>query len=324
VIARRDFLAGSLVALTASGAARGATRPGVIDTHVHLFGPHARYPLVPDRPYTPPEASLSELAAFNRLHGIARSVIVQPSFYGTDNRLLTDALAAMGNAARGVAVVAPEVSDAEVAGLRAAGVRGVRLNLETGGERDPGIAQRRFDELAARLTGTGLHLQLFAHLSVLDAIGTRLIASPVPLVVDHFGFPSPGTPAHDPAFQRLVALAGSGKAHVKLSAPWRMGGAAPGFEALKPLATALADAAPERLLWGTDWPHTQRWPTPEPARVVPFARPDVAAWKLAVARWLGADRWARAAWANPAALYGFNDEKKETQGRRSWQEHRSG
>jgi predicted TIM-barrel fold metal-dependent hydrolase len=323
VIARRDFLAGGL-ALMASGPVWADARMRLVDTHVHVFGPHARYPLIAARPYTPPEASVAALRAFNRRHGIARSVVVQPSFYGTDNRLLVDALTALGTAARGVAVISSDALDAEIAALRAAGVRGVRLNLETGGERDPRIAERRFEELSARLAGTGLHLQIYAHLSVLDALAGHLAASPVPLVFDHFGFPEAGTPGEDPAFRRLVRLVGSGRAHVKLSAPWRIGGVAPEFASLKPLALAFADAAPERLLWASDWPHTQRWPSPEPGRIVPFAERDVAAWKSAVARWLGPERWALAASINPTKLYGFNEKKKRVQGRKPWQEHRSG
>ena len=306
MIARRGFLAGT-VAIGAAGLAAAKSGPGLTDTHVHLFGPHAKYPMSTGRPFTPPQAQIGDLMAFNQQHGITHTVVIQPSFYGTDNRLLVNALGVLGKRGAGVAVVAPDVSEGELASLRSAGVKGVRLNLESGGEREPEIARRRFDALSARLAGSGMHLQLFAHISVIDALSDRLAKCPIPLVIDHFGFPDPNTLPRDPAFRRLVALVGSGRAHVKLSAPWRIGGVAPEFETLKPLALAFADAAPNRLLWGSDWPHTQRRSPPEPERVVPFAKPAVTAWKATVARWLGPERWAAAAVVNPARLYEFND-----------------
>src|SRR5262249_15257983 len=146
---RREFtklMAGASAAGMAGGSARAASGPiedmpqNACDCHVHIVGPAAKYPLDPNRSYTAADGSTAELRALRKRLGIARNVLVQISFYGTDNRCMLDALAELGDSARGIAVVGPDISDSELLRLGQAGVRGIRLNLETSLTRDAGVA----------------------------------------------------------------------------------------------------------------------------------------------------------------------------------------
>src|ERR1700704_1696455 len=137
---RREFGAlalGSAAGLTMNDASAAESFAGSADCHVHIIGPQAKYPMAPNRPYTLPEASVAQLKAMHARLGISRTVLVQPSFYGTDNSCMLDALAELGPSARGVAVVAPNVADSVLHDLDAKGVRGIRINLESAGNRDP-------------------------------------------------------------------------------------------------------------------------------------------------------------------------------------------
>jgi predicted TIM-barrel fold metal-dependent hydrolase len=144
--------------------------------------------MVPNRPYTPPEASVAQLKAMHARLGITRTVLVQPSFYGTDNSCMLDALAELGASARGVAVVAPNVSDATLRDLDAKGVRGIRINLESAGNRDPKSAGALLAAYAKKVAPLNWHIQIFAVAPVIGAL-TQQIADMTVLVIDHFGMP---------------------------------------------------------------------------------------------------------------------------------------
>jgi predicted TIM-barrel fold metal-dependent hydrolase len=213
---------------------------GVCDCHTHVFGPAARYPFSPGRAYTPPAASVEQLVSLHDSLGIERVVIVQPSPYGTDNSCTLDAAKRLGRCARAVVVV-DETSNLEE--MHRVGARGIRVNLSTGGVNDPAAALRALHAAAERAKPLGWHVQVFTTISLIEQLESALRDFPVPLVVDHFGLPQDGR------IESLLRLVRRGKAYVKLSATHRF----PADPA--PLARALAEANPERMLWGTDWPH---------------------------------------------------------------------
>ncbi|WP_260986399.1 amidohydrolase family protein [Bordetella genomosp. 13] len=280
---------------------------GACDCHVHVFGPAARYPFDAARTYTPGDAPLAALRALHRGLGVARTVIVQPSPYGTDNRCLLDALAELDGAGRGVAVIGAETTDAELRAMHEAGVRGVRINLETAGEHDPGTAWKRIDAAARRVAPLGWHVQTYAGLDTLAALAGRLADLPVPLVVDHFGRAQAAQGIAQPGFDALRAALRAGQIYVKLSAPYRVSRQADYADAA-PIARALIDANPERVLWGTDWPHPGSAAGVALSRdgVTPFRAEDNARALARCLQWAGTAERARLLLAdNPARLYGF-------------------
>lgn len=192
---------------------------------MHVFEPPARYPLARDRAYTPPEASVEELVAFQERLRFERVVIVQPSVYGSDNSCLLDALRRLGPRARGVAVIDSQTPGDDLEIMQRTGVRGVRVNLQTGGRDDPAF----IEEAATRAAPLGWHVQVFARVSVLR----RFKPLAVPLVVDHFGLPGTGDEV-----RYLAHLVNRQQVYVKLSAAHRLA-IDPG-----PVVRALLEANP--------------------------------------------------------------------------------
>ena len=256
---------------------------GACDCHVHVFGPAARYPLAPDRAYTPPEASLEDLLRAQEKLGMQRMVVVQPSVYGADNSCMLDALTALGRRARGVAVV-DEFSVLE--DLHAAGVRGVRVNLQTGNLRDPQLVARA----AARVGLLGWHVQAFARIAILKVLKPL----PTTLVIDHFGLPRDQADC-----EYLVRLIRTQDVYVKLSSPQRLP-MDPG-----PLVQALVAAAPERCVWGSDWPHPVSG-AHNPKAVQPFDEVDDVAALERLQEWIPDEKVLRKILVdNPVRLYEF-------------------
>lgn len=231
--------------------------PLACDCHIHVFGPFARYPLNPGRKYTPAEASLEDYLRVAAALGTARVVLVQPSVYGTDNSCHRDVLSAMKGAARGVAVIDDTTSDAELRELDRDGFKGARLNFMRAGELES------LERIAARVKALGWHVQLHLPGSTIAEIADRLLALPTEFVIDHFGRVDPRHGVWQPAFQALLRLVDSGKCWVKLSAPYRIDAAPYRHTAL--LAQELVKRNPERLVWGTDWPHPDVTAVPEDA-----------------------------------------------------------
>jgi predicted TIM-barrel fold metal-dependent hydrolase len=227
------------------------------DSHVHVFGPYDRFPLWSGRRYTPGPASVENLLALQRALRLSRVVVVQASPQGTDNACLVDALQRLpagGSQARGVAVIDEHTTDAELRAMHRAGVRGVRVNLESQGQQDPAVARRQLEQAAARAAPLGWHVQTYTKLPVLVSVADTIRALPVPLVVDHFGHAVAALGPAQPGFDVLLALVREGKAWVKISAGYRISDH-PDWTDAGPLARALADANPDRIVWGTDWPH---------------------------------------------------------------------
>lgn len=223
-------------------------------------------------------ATATDLRRHLKTLGLGRVVIVQPSPYGADNACTLAALARLGDRARAVAVI-DEGADLEE--LHRAGVRGVRVNLETESERDPAAAQKRIEETARRVAPLGWHVQVFTKMNLLRGLKPL----PIPLVIDHFGLVA--SPDELPR-----------EAYVKLSAPHRLAVDA------EPLVRALAAERPDRLLWGSDWPHVPRGKR-SPDRVLPFEAIDDAAALRRLEDWLPANVLEKILVENPARLYDF-------------------
>ena len=261
------------------------------DCHVHVFGPPERYPFSPERKYTPPQAPLDQLNALHARLGLERAVIVQASPYGTDNRCLLDALQHLGSRGRGVAVVDQDTS---LIPMHSLGVRGVRINLQTGGERDPAIARRLIEQAARRVAPLGWHLQLWTDARMLAALHDYLAELPVPLVMDHFGLAASLEQAAP-----LLSLLRRGNTWIKLSAPHRVGGE------VDEVARAFIAARADRLVWGTDWPHPGMGPR-TPAVIQPFDAIDDARALARLREWTADEALLHQILVdNPGRLYDF-------------------
>ena len=225
------------------------------DCHMHVFGPFDRYPLARERAYNVAEASLAAHERMKAQVGLERTVFVQASGHGLDNGAMLAALAEIGARGRGVAVVAPQVPLAELQRMHKAGVRGARLNLYTFSERhsgDPAALLRTYERLVAPL---GWHLQLFCDPKVLAALAPAIARSSVPVVIDHMGLPDAAQGVGQPVFQSVLGLASSGHAWVKVVGADRITRASGNLRDAVPFIRALAQAAPQRLVWGSDWPN---------------------------------------------------------------------
>jgi predicted TIM-barrel fold metal-dependent hydrolase len=281
---------------------------GACDCHTHVFGPANRYPWWSGRKYTPPDASIADLLAHQRAMHFDRVVIVHPSPYGTDNSCTLDAIRQIGPAARGVAVIGPETSETELQDMHAAGIRGVRLNLETAGQHDPAVARRQIEETAARVAPLGWHVQTYTSLAVLAPLHDAILALPTPLVVDHFGRAMAKDGVEQPGFDALLSLVRSGKAYVKISGAHRVSDRAPDFPDLAPIARALLAANPDRIVWGSDWPHPGGGRGDRPIEAIePFHPEDDGRGVNRVAAWARGDLGLirRVLVENPARLYDF-------------------
>jgi predicted TIM-barrel fold metal-dependent hydrolase len=247
------------VLATASQPATPITFPvprGACDCHVHIFGDSQRFPFSPTRTYTPELASLVELQRVHRALHTDRVVIVNPSVYGTDNSCTLDAMRRLGWNARAIAVIDEKTPETTLAEMDRAGVRGIRINLETSGQADPAAARERFQIAVQRIQRRkNWHIQLYARLSVIDAIADSIKAASMPIVLDHFAGAKAALGLAQPGLATVLQLLRSGSVYVKISGAYRCSTLAPDYPDVLPLAQALIAANPRRILWGTDWPH---------------------------------------------------------------------
>jgi predicted TIM-barrel fold metal-dependent hydrolase len=285
----------------------------VTDTHVHVFDP-ARFAYARERSYTPGEATLAHLSEQRQRLGVCRTVLVQPSVYGTDNACLLDALSSLGSArARGIAVAdLQRVTRSALAAWDRLGVRGLRLNLEVRHESDPEQVRAQLRQAAALVDIKGWCVQVHCASPLLPVVEEVLPAFRVPVVLDHFaGLRAADAAADSPGLRVLLRLLDSdarGRVYVKLSAFYRASTQAPHYADLAPLAQALIAARPDRLLWGSDWPHTGGGGVRRDARAIePFRTVDLAASLAALQSWCPDAAVLRRILAdNPAELYGFS------------------
>lgn len=250
--------------------------PGACDCHTHIHGDPEKFPFFAGRVYTPELASPEEMSALHQALHIERVVIVTPSVYGTDNSATLFGIKARGATARGVAVIDDKTPEADLDAMSQAGIRGIRLNLATGGVNDPSVGRPRFQAAVERVKNRNWHVQLFTSLAMISAIKDLVAASPVPVVFDHFGGAQAELGAAQPGFADLLDLVKSGKAYVKISGAYRASKLAPDYPDVVPLAQALIAANPDRIVWGTDWPHPNSVTPPgrKPTELTPLYQID--------------------------------------------------
>jgi predicted TIM-barrel fold metal-dependent hydrolase len=233
---------------------------GSIDTHVHVFEPG--YPLSPDRGYNPPPSNLEDLKHLHATLGIERVVFTQPSVYGTDNAAILDAMAALNaetpGRARCVVALDMKIGDQDLAALDAGGVRGVRLNTDNKGGMP--IGMHEIPALAARIRPFGWHLEfLFPGRDIIELMPV-FGKLEVPVSIAHFAYQPASAGVKAPGFQALLELARRGNTWIKISGANRVAATdLPPYDDVKPMAEALIQAAPERIMWGTDWPHPNKY-----------------------------------------------------------------
>jgi len=224
------------------------------DVHMHVFGPADTYPHVARPHYTLPDGKLEHFLQLMPVLGLDRFVIVQPSFYGTDNACLLDALARTGDRARGIVMIEDDTPHAELERFHQLGVRGVRLDLFKRSGAPLAEIQAYIEDMAAKVAPLGWHLQFYAPgWIVRDLIGF-LGGIEVDYVIDHMGYMLEEDGLTQADFDRLLELMKSGRCWLKLSAPYRLAKKS-GYEAVEEVARAIVSAAPNRAIWGSDWPH---------------------------------------------------------------------
>jgi D-galactarolactone isomerase len=312
VIARRGFLramGATVIVASGSNASKGQTQqavpwssgteppklkapPNACDCHMHIYD--SRFPVAPNAKLRPPDATVDAYRLFQKRIGTTRNVVVTPSTYGTDNSVTLDAMAKLGATARGVAVVDTSVTDAELKRLNGQGIRGIRFNLVQSGATTIDM----LEPLSKRVNDLGWHVQIHMLGDHILENADLLQRLPSPIVFDHLArIPQPAGVDH-PAFASVLKLLDNGRTWVKLSGAYqdtRTG--PPAYADVSKVAQAYVKAAPERLVWASDWPH----PTEKAD-----AKPDDAVLFDLLADWAPDEATRhRILVDNPAALYGF-------------------
>jgi predicted TIM-barrel fold metal-dependent hydrolase len=316
MLTRREVLVGTIAAAAVMRIPPAFAKPsqpstpvnfdvpaGACDCHTHIHA--SQFPYFSGRVYTPDMAMPDEMTALHKALRIQRVVIVTPSVYGTDNRPTLFGMAARGNDARGVAVIDDKTTESELDAMHKAGMRGIRLNLATGGINDPSVGGQRFQTAVDRMKSRKWHVQLNTNLAMIAALKDMIAASPVPVVFDHFGGAAPEKGLQQPGFDAMADLVRSGVAYVKISVS---AGQRPDYSGFAPLAKTLIAANQDRILWGTNWPHPNSV-TPEgrkPTELTPVFQVDDGLVLNQLPIWApDAGIRKKILVDNPARLYGF-------------------
>jgi predicted TIM-barrel fold metal-dependent hydrolase len=280
--------------------------PGACDCHTHIFGDPRRFPFAASRVYTPEPASVEEIRRLHRALHTERVVIVQPTVYGTDNSCTLDAIRQLGSSARGVAVIDDKAPQAALDEMDRVGIRGIRINLETVGQADPAVGRQRLQAAVDRIKGRNWHVEIYTRLSVIEGIRDQIMAAQVPIVFDHFGGAQGALGSPQAGFETLLNLVRAGKAYVKVSAPYRSSTQGPSYLDVAPLAKALIAANPQRILWGTDWPHPSQVVGRKATDITPLYQIDDGRVLNQLAIWApDPEQRKTILLENPAKLYGF-------------------
>jgi len=286
-----------------------AVPEGATDCHVHVIADPEKFPFWPGRGYTPPVATADELLALQRALHMDHVVIVTPSVYGTDNSATLDGMRRLGpERARGIAVIDDATSAADLDAMAKAGVRGIRINLEQAGIFDPEASAKKLETAVARMGDRSWHLQMYTRPALVAALRKQFEALPFPVVFDHFAGADASLGPGQPGFEAVLALVASGRAYVKMSGAYRASSAAPDYPDVAPLARALIAANPERLIWGSDWPHpdSAKVAGRKPTDIAPAQPIDDGRLLNLLAEWAPEAALRRAILVdNPRRLYGF-------------------
>jgi predicted TIM-barrel fold metal-dependent hydrolase len=264
-----------------------------VDCHTHVFVDG--YPLIPERGYNPPQSTLEDMLAMHEMLGIERVVFTQPSVYGTDNSAILDAASLIPDRARAVVAVGAEVSDGELSELHDRGARGIRLNLDNVGGMP--VELDEVPGLAKRVAAIGWHVEFLFAGPELPGLLPLLRSLDAPISIGHFAYMPAREGVGYPPFQDLLGLVEEGNTWVKLSGPNRLGvGDLPPWPEVVPLARALIEANPDRMLWATDWPHPNKF----------VEQPNDADLLEQLELWAPDEEMRRRILVdNPTALYGF-------------------
>lgn len=269
------------------------TVDGACDTHVHVFGPQNRFAYVPDRRYTPDDAVIEQYQSVMNALGLHRAVLTQPSVYGLDNSALLHAIATGGAGFRGVVMVDAQVEDTTLARLHEQGVRAVRTQLKPESAKPLSVEQLR--AVAHRIAPLGWHVEIHLDVAKIEDIDRQVADFPVPVVIEHMGHMPTKYGVDAPGFQALLRLLRDG-GWVKLSGSYINSGEPAPHEDVRPFVDALLAAAPERAVWGTNWPHPHQPVIPDDRMLA-----------RSITHWIEEERLLRAVLAtNPARLYDFD------------------
>jgi 2-pyrone-4,6-dicarboxylate lactonase len=245
--------------------------PGAVDAHCHVFGPGALFPYAPERKYTPCDAPAARLFELRDFLGFERNVIVQATCHGADNRALLDAIERSGGRARGVATVRADVGATELAALHAGGVRGVRFNFVK--RLADSVPRQTLADIAARIAPLGWHVVIYFEAADLPQLFGFIASLPTTVVIDHMGRPDVSQPVDGPEFELFVRLM---REHPnvwsKVSCAERLSATGgPDYQDVVPFARRLVESFPDRVLWGTDWPHPNlKTHMPDDGKLVDF------------------------------------------------------
>lgn len=264
------------------------------DTHAHIFGPAGKYAWSPARGYTPPDALPEAYEHLHRTLGVARAVITQPSVYGTDNAATLDYVSADLRNRRAVVSVDADVADAALQVMHDRGARGIRVNIaDPGGNPFKSFAE--LQHLAERLKAMGWHIELLLHVHEADLNELRRL--PVDISVGHFGYMPASLGVDHPKYRAFLDMVSEGRCWVKLSGPYRITSRQHlPYDDTVPFAKALVECRPDRLLWGTDWPHP----------ICPVPMPNDGTMADMLLDWVPDEAVRRRILVdNPATLYGF-------------------
>lgn len=269
---------------------------GATDAHAHICGPIEEHPYSDRRVYTPPDAPLSAYQHMLATLGVERAVLVQPSVYGSDNTVMLNAMAELGaERCRAVAVVDDDVADSELSRMHEAGVRGVRINVVDVAVGKGVLPMQMLAKLAERVKHFGWHVEFLMHADEFPDLDRQFGDFPVDIVLGHLGYMKTDKGLKDPGFQAMVRLMQRGKCWVKLTGPYRISTQALPHGDTNAFAHALLEAAPERVVWGSDWPHV----------MVKSAMPNDADLADLLLDWVPEKLREQVLVTNPAKLYGF-------------------
>mgnify|MGYP003626813547 FL=1 len=243
---------------------------GAVDAHCHVFGPSARFPYAPERKYTPGDQGKDKLFALRDHLGFARNVIVQATCHGKDNRAVMDACRSAGDLARGIASVSADIPQDELAEMHDAGIRGVRFNFVR--RLVDATPPEVFETIAAKIQAFGWSTVVYFEAADLERLMPFLSTLPGVLVVDHMGRPDVGKGVDHPDFQRFIGLMDANpNIWTKVTCPERLSLQGPPYDDVIPFAQTIVDRFPDRVLWGTDWPHpNMRSHMPDDGELVDF------------------------------------------------------